>query len=71
MILRWLYQNNTVAIPKSIHPERIKENFMIDDFTLSPGDMQKIEAMDIGKSLILDIQSLDEVKRLHNIRFEQ
>lgn len=27
--------------------------------------------MDIGKSLILDIQSLDEVKRLHNIRFEQ
>lgn len=71
VILRWLYQNNTVAIPKSIHPERIKENFMIDDFTLSPGDMQKIEAMDIGKSLILDIQSLDEVKRLHNIRFEQ
>lgn len=71
VILRWLYQNNTVAIPKSIHPERIKENFMIDDFTLSSVDMHKIEAMDIGKSLILDIQSLDEVKRLHNIRFEQ
>ena len=71
VILRWLYQNNTVTIPKSIHPERIKENFLIDDFTLSPGDMQKIEAMDIGKSLILDIQRLDEVKRLHNIRFEQ
>lgn len=71
VILRWLYQNNTVAIPKSIHPKRIKENFMIDDFTLSSDDMQKIEAMDIGESLILDIQSLDEVKRLHNIRFEQ
>lgn len=71
VILRWLYQNNTVAIPKSIHPERIKENFMIDDFTLSSVDMHKIEAMDIGKSLILDIQSLDEVKRLHNIRFKQ
>lgn len=27
--------------------------------------------MDIGESLILDIQNLDEVKRLHNIRFEQ
>lgn len=71
VILRWLYQENIVAIPKSIHPKRIKENFMIDDFTLSSDDMQKIEAMDIGKSLILDIQSLDEVKRLHNIRFEQ
>lgn len=33
--------------------------------------MKKIETMDMGKNLILDIQSLDEVKRLHNIRFEQ
>ena len=71
VILRWLYQNNIAAIPKSGHPERIKENFRIDDFTLSSDDMQKIEAMDRGKSLILDIQSLDEVKRLHNIRFAQ
>lgn len=71
VILRWLYQNNTVAIPKSIHPDRIKENFMIDDFILSSDDMQKIEAMDMRENLILDIQSLNEVKRLHNIRFEQ
>ena len=71
VILRWLYQNNIAAIPKSVHPERIKENFRIDDFTLSSDDMQRIEAMDRGKSLILDIQSLDEVKRLHNIRFAQ
>lgn len=71
VILRWLYQNNIVAIPKSIHPERIKENFMIDDFILSSDNMQKIETMAMDKSLILDIQSLDEVKRLHNIRFEQ
>ena len=71
VILRWLYQNNIVAIPKSIHPERIKENFTIDDFTLSSDDMEKIETMDMGKSLILNIQSLDEVKRIHNICFEQ
>lgn len=71
VILRWLYQNNIVSIPKSVHSKRIKENFDIDDFTLSPDDMKKIETMDMGKNLILDIQSLDEVKRLHNIRFEQ
>lgn len=71
VILRWQYQNNIIAIPKSIHSERIKENFMIDDFDLSSDDMQKIESMDMGKSLILDIQSFDEVRRLHNIRFEQ
>lgn len=34
--------------------------------------MNMIElTMDIGESLILDIQNLDEIKRLHNIRFEQ
>jgi hypothetical protein len=34
--------------------------------------MNTIElTMNIGESLILDIQNLDEVKRLHNIRFEQ
>ena len=71
VILRWLHQNSIIAIPKSIHSERIKENFDVDDFTLSPEDMQVIEAMDMGRSLVLDIQSLDEVKRLHNIRFEQ
>lgn len=71
VILRWFYQNNIVAIPKSVHSERIKENFNVGDFILSPKDMKKIETMDMGKNLILDIQSLNEVKRLHNIRFEQ
>ena len=71
VILRWLLQSNIVAIPKSVHAERIEENFKIDDFVLSVNDMQKIECMDMKKCLILDIQSLDEVKRLHNIRFEQ
>lgn len=31
----------------------------------------EIEAMDRKESLILNITSLDEVYRLHNIRFEQ
>lgn len=71
VILRWLLQNNIVAIPKSIHIERIKENFDISDFELSFCDLQAVENMDTGQSLILDIQSLDEVRRLHSIRFKQ
>lgn len=71
VVLRWLYQSRIVAIPKSVHSERIKENFCVDDFVLSPEDIQMIETMDTGKSLILEIQNLDEVKRLHHIRFEQ
>ncbi len=57
--------------PKSVHKERIRENFSIHDFSLSHEDMKRIEDMAMGKSFILDIQSQDEVYRLHDIRFEQ
>lgn len=70
-ILRWLTQNKIVAIPKSIHEERIKENYTIQDFSLSPEEMKKIEQLDTKQSLILDITSEEEVVRLHNIRFIQ
>ena len=69
--LRWLRQEGIVAIPKSVHTERIQQNFDVDDFVLSPADMVQISAMDIGHSLILDVPSLNEVYRLHSIRFEQ
>ncbi len=69
--LRWLRQEGVVAIPKSIHAERIQQNFNVDDFVLSPADMVQIGAMDTGHSLILDVPSLNEVYRLHGIRFEQ
>ena len=71
VILRWMRQSKIVAIPKSVHEERIRQNFNVDDFTLAEQDMNAIAQMDRGKSLILDVPSLDEVLRLHNIRFEQ
>ena len=71
VILRWLRQKNMIAIPKSVHEERIQQNYDVDDFKLSMQDMKKMEQMDTGKSLILNVPSLDEVYRLHGIRFEQ
>lgn len=71
VILRWLRQSNIIAIPKSVHEERIRQNYDIDDFKLSEQDIKKVEELDTGKSLILDVPSLDEVYRLHDIRFEQ
>lgn len=71
VILRWLRQKDIISIPKSIHEERLKENWEIDDFILSDEDMKCIEDMDRKQSLILNITSLEEVYRLHNIRFEQ
>lgn len=46
IILRWHLQSNIVAIPKSITPSRIEENFKVFDFTLSPGDMEIMTSLD-------------------------
>jgi 2,5-diketo-D-gluconate reductase A len=71
VILRWLRQSEIISIPKSVHAERIEQNFDIEDFELSCEEVEQIEKLDDGKSLILDITSLYEVKRLYNIRFKQ
>ena len=71
VILRWLRQEGIVAIPKSVHRERIEQNFALDDFALTDDDMARIRALDRAESLILDVPALDEVYRLHGIRFEQ
>ena len=71
VVLRWLRESKIVAIPKSVHEERIEGNFSVDDFSLTSIDMGKIEELDTGHSLILDIPSLAEVRRLHGIQFIQ
>lgn len=43
--LRWLVQRGIVAIPKSVHTERIQQNFDIFDFALTEDDMQQIAAL--------------------------
>ena len=71
VVLRWLRQEGIIAIPKSIHAQRIQENFAVDGFQLSPADMVQIQALDLGHSLILDVPSIHEIYRLHGIKFEQ
>lgn len=43
--LRWSLQNGVSAIPKSVTPSRIDENFNIFDFELSDEDMKQIFTM--------------------------
>ncbi|KRK10240.1 2,5-didehydrogluconate reductase [Ligilactobacillus pobuzihii E100301 = KCTC 13174] len=67
VILRWLREEDIIAIPKSVHLNRIKENFAIDDFSLSLADKEKISQLDQAKPLILNITALNEVYRLHGL----
>lgn len=54
IMLAWHMQNNRIAIPKSIHRERMKENMDIWDISLDEQDVQKIKSMDLGYSEIID-----------------
>lgn len=49
IILRWDLQQNVVAIPKSIHKDRIIENTNIFDFKLSEEDMLAISSLNLNK----------------------
>lgn len=50
-ILRWHLQLGNVVIPKSVTPERIRENIELFDFELSEDDMAAIARLDVGERI--------------------
>ena len=62
VILRWLIQRGIIVIPKSVKIERMKQNFDIFDFTLSPDDMAAIATLDTDKTLFFDHRDAERVK---------
>ena len=54
VILRWHVQSGFIVIPKSVKPERIRENLDLFDFELSEQDMRAIEGMDRGQRIGAD-----------------
>jgi len=56
-----------VVIPKTVHEDRMRQNFEVFDFTLSEEDMEKIRGMDIGHSEIVDHFDPEWIKMLHSM----
>ena len=48
VMIRWHLQEGRSAIPKSVRPERIAENFDVFDFELTTGEMKALDALDTG-----------------------
>jgi diketogulonate reductase-like aldo/keto reductase len=48
VVLRWHIECGLSAIPKSVDPQRIKENIDIFDFALTPDEVGAIDALDTG-----------------------
>ena len=49
VVLRWQIQRGNVVFPKSVTPERIRENFEIFDFELEDSDLERIDELDRGE----------------------
>jgi 2,5-diketo-D-gluconate reductase A len=47
--LRWHIQRGDIVFPKTVTPERMRENFELFDFELSDDDMSAITALDRGE----------------------
>ena len=62
--LRWLIQRGIVAIPKSSHIERMKQNFDVFDFSLTNDDMAQIETMNQSDTGFIDYTDPTFIKRL-------
>lgn len=48
VMLRWHLQQGRSAIPKSVRPERIAENFDVAGFELTADELARIDALDTG-----------------------
>lgn len=48
--LRFLTQQNIIVIPKTMHKERMKENLDSLSFDLDKEDIEKLKALNVGKS---------------------
>jgi diketogulonate reductase-like aldo/keto reductase len=60
IVLRWHLEHGLSAIPKSLHPDRIAENFDSFDFALTRSDIAAIDALDIGTragQLLADVRA--------------
>lgn len=67
IILRWQTQIGVITIPKSVHPERMEENFTIFDFRLTEEEIAAITQLDKAPQSTGPREHRELVENLHQI----
>jgi 2,5-diketo-D-gluconate reductase A len=49
VVLRWHIEKGYIVFPKSVNPDRMRENFALFDFQLEPADVEAIDGLDRGE----------------------
>lgn len=65
--LRWGLQKGAIVLSKTIHKERMQENFDVFDFELTQEDMLELEKFDTGKSAFFEHNDPKMVQFLHKL----
>ena len=50
VVLRWHIERGDIVFPKSVHPQRMKENFEIFDFEINDEEIEALTALDRGEA---------------------
>lgn len=70
IMLAWNLQRGVIVIPKSVHDQRIKENFDVFDVELSAAEMAQINQLDQHNSYFNGLLTPDTVKTLGGMHFD-